>query len=132
MADSEIAKVIKGSFLSEEQKNGLLEYLKSKGGGILFFGMFNDYLKKAIINEGVGLKKTIKEIDGLEEGLEDRITSEKERIEENMEKELSNLGPEDKKTKNKIWSEYYNNLERLGANYERGVQEILSKIAPKI
>lgn len=130
--NSAIKKIISGSFLLKEQKNELLEYLNSKGAGIGFFGMFNDYLKTAIVREGLGLNKTIKEIDKLEERLEDRITGEKERIEENMEKELGALSAGDKDTKDRIWDEYYDNLEKLGASYERGVKEILSKIATKI
>ena len=133
MADNgAIKKIISSSFLSKEQKAELLDYLEKNGAGIGFFGLFNDNLKNAIIKEGLGLTTTIKEIDKLEEKLEDRITGEKERIEENMEKELSALGPGDKDTKDRIWDEYYDNLEKLGASYERGVKEILSKIATKI
>ena len=129
---SAVKKIISSSFLPKAEKAELLEYLEKKGAGIVFFGMFNDYLKNAIIKEGLGLTATIKEIDKLEERLEDRITGEKIRIEENMEQELGALGSGDKDTKDRIWDEYYDNLEKLGASYERGVKEILSKIATKI
>ena len=78
--NSTIKKIISGSFLPKEHKTELLDYLEKNGAGIGFFGMFNDYLKNAIIKEGLGLTTTIKEIDKLEEKLEDRITGEKELI----------------------------------------------------
>lgn len=132
VAEKDIKKLIENSFLSKDEKSELLKQLESKGSGVAFFGAFNDLLKKAIDRADGDLKKTIGEIDRLEERLDDRITGEKERIEENMEKELSAVDPADKNTKNRIWDEYYDNLDRLGTSYERGVKEILSKITAKL
>lgn len=129
MADNaKIKKLIEDSFITPDQKRALSQYVDLKGVDMRFFDTFNNYLVEATRDKGKKYDQTIKKIDDLQAGLDERITTEKSEIEKNLEQELSVLDPKDLKTKSRIWKEYYDTLEDLGDRYNKGLKEILSKI----
>ncbi|MBI3632107.1 MAG: hypothetical protein HY225_01530 [Candidatus Vogelbacteria bacterium] len=130
--DQKIKKLIEESFLTSEQKRFLVQYIDLKGIDMKFVSVFNQYLEEATENQDDKYELVLKKIKEAENTLDKRATTEKSRIEERLEQELSNIDPLDLKTKGRIWEEYYDTLDELGERYNRGLRDMLSKIIVSI
>ena len=132
MANDELKKLIADSFLSDEEKKYLDQYLELKGVDDRLFELFNEYLIKATRTRSADYKKLVAEVGHLSDELDSKITSEKKKIEDEFEKKISKTEKKDVDSQSSLWDEYYKNLDNLGERYKSGLKQILSQISSKL
>ena len=127
-SNEELIKLIKDSFLSEEDKGKLVVWLKKEGAGVGFFGLFNELLCEEVQKRGREYEKFTFRLNQLSDKLEDDITANKKEIEDKIEKQLSAVKKDDTEKRAKIWVSYYGMLDELGKKYETDLRQVLAEV----
>lgn len=131
MSDIDLKKLINSSFLSENNKKYLMQYLELKGSDTRFFDLFNTYLKEETIKAKDEFVHLLEEMEKKSEALENKITNQKMAIEEKIETELAEMDPTDMDNKHRVWDEYYSELDSLGEMYQNELKKIVAGILQK-
>lgn len=128
MEKKELLNLINNSFLSQEKKNSLIQYLNEKGEGEEFYNLFNQYLIEEVKKREKDYKETLDKLDQAIFELDKEFDEKKAKAEKEMEEKLSKTDPLDLFAKGKILDEYTEFLENLTEEYEKRLKEISSKL----
>lgn len=126
MSDNSIQNLIRESFLSDDEKQSLLQYLSTKGDDQEFYDTFDRYLADGLIKVNNVYTDTMTKLDNELDQLDKEINLQKENLKTALNNKLGQIKPSDIKNKQVIWDDYYKSIDKLQKEQEEKIKEMLS------
>ncbi|HUT22536.1 MAG TPA: hypothetical protein VMX18_04070 [Candidatus Bipolaricaulota bacterium] len=127
MNDNEnLQQLIQSSFIANDKKQTLFDYLNTQGATEEFFKLFDQYLVEETEKIKNRYMEIIKGFDSKAATLDQETNAKKEQLSKDLEVRLSNAelnaGEEDA-----TWDEYYRALDKLREDYQAEIKKITSE-----
>jgi hypothetical protein len=128
MNKEQLANYIDISFIETDKKRQLIEAL-NKGVSIPEVqGVFEDFLTEKINSYGDKYEKATADFESLSSELDKEIKSQEDSLDKVLDEKLTTVDRADYDARNKIWDEYYAEIDKLESSYEKKIKSIISKI----
>ena len=127
----ELLNLISASFLPEEQKKELSDYLATNETDQNFFNKFNQYLIAEFKKINDASEEKLKLFDEKTAELDLEIEKEEKEEEEKLSEKLSNIDEMEIAKRTDIWDAYDKKLEELRVSYEKKLFAVLQELLIK-
>ncbi len=128
MNKDQLANYIDISFIETDKKRQLIEAL-NKGVSIPEVqGVFEDFLIEKINTYGDKYEKATADFESLSSELDKEIKLQEDSLDKVLDEKLATVDRADYDARNKIWDEYYAEIEKLESSYEKRIKSTISKI----
>jgi len=128
MTKEQLANYIDISFIETDKKRRLVEAL-SKGVSVPDVqGVFEDFLIEKINTYGDKYEKATADFESISVELDKEIKSQEDSLDKVLDEKLATVDRTDYDARNKIWDEYYAEIEKLDSSYEKRIKSAISKI----
>ncbi len=127
MIEENIQQIIQTSFIPEDQKQYLLQYLNTKGDTQEFYNYFNLYFTQELKKINDNFTNTMNRFDSDLDLLDNEIKKKKQENDLLLEGKLANIKIGDISAKKKIWDEYYSVRDKINQEQETQIKNLLSK-----
>jgi len=124
----EIKELIDESPFSEEDKIQLRQQLEREGLSESFLKNMNHFLIKDLQERTGKYEQTMVSFDNAYKKVEKEYRSKRGVIDDELEKKIAEIDSKDTKAKEKIFDQYYKDVDTIQANYEKQAKETFSKV----
>lgn len=128
MQNDTVQNLINASFLSDGEKSTLLQYLNEHSADENFYEIFNSFLLKELQEKGEKCEKTLKAFDEKVLILDTGLKNKKGEALKKIEEQLAHIDPSNLTQKEKVWDEYYEEVEGFQGDYEKQLKESFSSL----
>ena len=131
MTKEQLTHYIQISFIEESHKQKLVSSL---GEGVPLSDVqriFEDFLIEKINVQGDGYEKALGNFDALATELDTEIKSQEMMLEKALDEKLVQVNKNDYDARNAVWDQYYADIDKLNAGYEKRLKSIMTKIVAK-
>lgn len=118
---------IENSFLDNETKKYLNEKLEREGVSETLCNEFNNLLLKEFKKNAEKYQKEKEEVERISEAMENEFQDKKNQLLKKLKERLQQVQPNDLMAQNKVWEDYYKELQKLQEEYLNQLKERLSK-----
>jgi hypothetical protein len=124
----EILEIIDESFLRNEEKQLLKNRLEKEGVSDAFFAYMNKLLVSELKKRSSLYEKVIDGFNSRLNSIEVEYKSKRQELDANLNKSLSEIDPVDISGKEKIFDQYYKNIDSAQTIYEKKVKDLYSQL----
>lgn len=128
----ELEEIIDLSFLQENIKQALKQQLKIEGASQDLLLRFNHLLTVELEKIGAIYEETMDGIESQQDLLNDEYEEKRRSLDDSLENKLKEISPTDLIAKEKLFNQYYQEVDLIQTNFEKNIKDLYSKFFASI